>query len=78
MNEEFTLEVLENEGEEMIILKLPLIVEKNSVRFMQMDDLKMTLKTIMKIFCKYHGSFSDGSEDYVGEDNIDMTEVIMF
>ena len=28
--------------------------------------------------CRYHVLFHDGSEDYIGEDDIDMTEVIVF
>ena len=28
--------------------------------------------------CKYNVSFNDGSEDYIGEDNIGMIQVIVF
>ena len=34
----------------MVVLQLPLIVEENSVHFMKMVGLKITLNTIMKIF----------------------------
>ena len=34
----------------MVVLQLPLIVDGNSVHFMKMVGLKVTLNTIMKIF----------------------------
>ena len=62
----------------MRVLKMPFIVKNKFCARYENGWFEGDIEYYNENICKYHVSPNDGSDVYIGEDDIDMIEVIVF